>query len=133
MNVAALTWNTGGVSALNFCDYYVDFNEFLVENTDIYVLCLQEIVQLNATQIVSSDPEKRLLWETVFLELLDDFHGKGEFVSLVSNQLVGTSISVFVKSYLVDEVKNVEISSLKVIHGLNFFLIFTVYEMHRLG
>lgn len=70
-------------------------------------------MQLNATQIVSSDPEKRQLWEFVILELIEEFHGYGKFVKLVSNQLVGTSLIIFIRAELVDEIKNVEISSIK--------------------
>lgn len=114
MNIAAFTWNTGGVLASNFRDYFVDLKDFIDENTNIYVVCLQEIVQLNATQIVSSDPEKRQLWETVFLEFLDEYSGSKKFVTLVSNQLVGTSLSIFVESELVEEIKNVEVCSIKV-------------------
>ena len=114
LNVAALTWNTGGVLASNFRDYFVDLKDFIDENTSIYIVCLQEIVQLNATQIVSSDPEKRQLWETVFLEFLDEYSGSKKFVTLVSNQLVGTSLSIFVESELVEEIKNVEVCSIKV-------------------
>ena len=114
LNVAALTWNTGGVLASNFRDYFVDLKDFINENTSIYIVCLQEIVQLNATQIVSSDPEKRQLWETVFLEFLDEYSGSKKFVTLVSNQLVGTSLSIFVESELVEEIKNVEVCSIKV-------------------
>lgn len=77
------------------------------------MFCLQEIVQLNATQIMSSDPEKRVLWDIVFMELIEDFLEAGDYVQLVSNQLVGVSLTVFVRSSLVDEIKNVEISSLK--------------------
>jgi hypothetical protein len=85
----------------------------MTDSSDIYIICLQEIVQLNATQIVSSDPEKRQLWEFVFLEMLGEYHGSNKFVTLVSNQLVGTSLMVFINSDLVDEIKNVEISSIK--------------------
>lgn len=85
----------------------------MTERSDIYIVCLQEIVQLNATQIVSSDPEKRQLWEFVFLEMLGEYHGNNKFVTLVSNQLVGTSLMIFINSNLVDEIKNVEISSIK--------------------
>lgn len=85
----------------------------MTERTDIYIVCLQEIVQLNATQIVSSDPEKRQLWEVVFLEMLGEYHGSNKFVTLVSSQLVGTSLMVFVNSDWVDEIKNVELSSIK--------------------
>ena len=83
------------------------------ERADIYVVCLQEIVQLNATQIMSSDPEKRQLWEFVFLGLLEEYHGAGKFVTLVSNQLVGTSLMIFINSDMVDETRNVEICSIK--------------------
>lgn len=109
-----MTWNTGGALASNFDDFFIDFKPFLDSNSDIYIICLQEIVQLNATQIVSSDPEQRVLWDSVFLEMLHDACGADSYVQLVANQLVGISITIFVKSDMVDEIKNVEISSIKV-------------------
>lgn len=99
--------------ASNFRDYFIDLKDFMAERPDILIVCLQEIVQLNATQIVSSDPEKRQLWELVFLELLEEYYGSDTFVSLISNQLVGTSLMVFVRTELVDDIKNVEICSIK--------------------
>ncbi len=108
-----MTWNTGGCPASNFDEYFIDFKEFFVTKADIFVICLQEIVELNATQIVSSDPEKRVVWDAILLELIHDYFEPGEYVQLVSNQLVGASLSVFVRSCLVDEIKSVEISSLK--------------------
>ena len=113
MKILSLTWNTGGVSASNLRDYFIDFKEFLSESADVIVFCLQEIVQLNATQIVSSDPEKRQMWETLFHELLEEYHGWSKYVTLVSNQLVGTSLMVFVTTDLVDDIKNVEVCSIK--------------------
>ena len=85
----------------------------MAECGDIYIICLQEIVQLNATQIMSSDPEKRQLWETIFLELLEEYHGNGKFVTLASNQLVGTSLMVFINSEIVDGIKNLEVCAIK--------------------
>lgn len=113
LKVSLLTWNTGGFSAVNFEEYFLDFKEFFAEKSDMFVICLQEIVQLNATQIVSSDPEKRVFWDSIFLELIEDYFEPGAYVQLVSNQLVGASLIVFVRSALVDEIRNVEISSLK--------------------
>ena len=113
LNVALLTWNTGGVSCANFEDYYIDFKEFFSTKSDLFVICLQEIVELNATQIMSSDPEKRVVWDNIFMDLIEDYFEPGDYVQLVSNQLVGASLTVFVRSSLVDEIRNVEISSLK--------------------
>lgn len=113
MKISALSWNTGGILPANFKNYFLDFKECMIEKADIYIVCLQEIVQLNPTQIMSSDPEKRQLWEFVFLGLLEEYHGAGKFVTLVSNQLVGTSLMIFINSDMVDETKNVEISSIK--------------------
>lgn len=108
-----MTWNTGGIIASNFRDYFIDLKDFMDDQSDIFIICLQEIVQLNATQIVSSDPEKRQLWEFVFLELLEEYHGNGTFAPLISNQLVGTSLMIFIRVELVDEIKNVETCSIK--------------------
>jgi hypothetical protein len=121
VKVSALTWNTGGPFASSLDYFFADFKTLLSEKADVYIVCLQEIVQLNATQIVSSDPEKRILWETLFTELLFEYHGADSFVHMASNQLVGTSLSVFVKSGLVDDIKEVEIAAIKVFNNLSSF------------
>lgn len=114
LSLAAITWNTGGTLASSFSDHFADFKNFFSHEADLFIVCLQEIVQLSATQIVSSDPEKRVLWDTAFASMFDDYFGPGKFVQLVSNQLVGTSLTLFVRTTLVDEIKNVEVSSIKV-------------------
>lgn len=113
IKISAMTWNTGGeISSTEV--FLGEFNEYIRERADIYVVCLQEIVQLNATQIISSDPEKRVVWETIITESLFTCHGVDSYVHVSSNQLVGTSLSIFVKSNLVNDVKEVEIAAIKV-------------------
>lgn len=79
----------------------------------ILVVGLQEVVQLNASQIMSVDPERRIIWDGLFLKLLNEKHAKQPFSLLVSHQVVGTCISIFVRSDLIDMIRNVEISSKK--------------------
>lgn len=79
----------------------------------ILVLGFQELVQLRASQIISADPERRGIWEGLILKLLADRYPNTTFSLLAAHQVVATSISIFIRSSLIQKVKNVEIASKK--------------------
>lgn len=85
---------------------------------DIVVVGFQEIVELSPQQIMSTDPKRRMLWETAVRECLncdsddekyDPASAKtDEYVLLRSGQLVGAALLVFVRSSILGRIKNVE-------------------------
>lgn len=62
---------------------------------------------------MSVDPERRIMWENIILKYLKDFHPKHSFSLLVSHQLVGVSVSLFIRADYIDSVREVKIASKK--------------------
>lgn len=84
---------------------------------DIFVIAFQEIVELSPQQIMSTDPAVRQAWEEAVKAALNSNgnHEAGdEYVLIQGSQLVGTSLSVFVKTTELKNIKNVEGSLKKV-------------------
>ena len=80
------------------------------------MVAFQEIVELSPQQIMSTDPAIRHAWEEAVKTALNtNVNSKGdEYVLLQGGQLVGTSLSVFVKTSELKYIKNVEGSLKKV-------------------
>lgn len=84
---------------------------------EIVAVGFQEIVELSPQQIMSTDPARRQAWEAAVKKCLNTNaakHGKEEYVLLRGGQLVGASLSVFVRASSLKFIKNVEGSLKKV-------------------
>lgn len=118
IRILSVTWNCNGATpkdAFNM-NCLLELVTVNVEGppVDIIAVSFQEIVELSATQMVSVDPERRLQWEHFLTDALNnDIGAEMEYSLLVSNQLVGTSLSVFVKAELISRIRNVEIANIK--------------------
>jgi endonuclease/exonuclease/phosphatase family metal-dependent hydrolase len=80
-------------------------------NPEVVAIAFQEIVQLSPQQIMSTDPHRRQAWEEAVKTTLNIHaaaHGEEEYVLLRGGQLVGASLSVFVRISVLPYVKNVE-------------------------
>jgi endonuclease/exonuclease/phosphatase family metal-dependent hydrolase len=78
---------------------------------EIVAVGFQEIVELSPQQIMSTDPAPRQAWEAAAKRTLDanaKKHGMEEYVLLRGGQLVGASLSIFVRSGVLKSIKNVE-------------------------
>lgn len=78
---------------------------------DVVAVAFQEIVELNVEQIMSTDPRRRQDWEAAVRATLNDDareRGSDEYVLLRGGQLVGASLSVYVKRTVLPFIKNVE-------------------------
>ncbi|EXJ96369.1 hypothetical protein A1O1_01495 [Capronia coronata CBS 617.96] len=87
------------------------------KDLDIVVIGFQELVELSPQQIMSTDPKRRILWETAVRNCLNGYgeekpHGPSgrsdDYVLLRSGQLVGAALMVFVRSSILSRIKNVE-------------------------
>lgn len=89
------------------------------KDLDIVVVGFQEIVELSPQQIMSTDPNRRMLWENAVRRTLNGGGGEDEkfeevpdngdtYVLLRSGQLVGAALLVFVRSSILPRIKNVE-------------------------
>ncbi|KAF2740426.1 hypothetical protein EJ04DRAFT_540103 [Polyplosphaeria fusca] len=95
-----------------------DLSPWLCPNVDpsqqcpeIVAVGFQEIVELSPQQIMSTDPARRQKWEAAVKRCLNENaakHGKEEYVLLRGGQLVGASLSVFVRANCLKLIKNVE-------------------------
>lgn len=91
---------------------------------EIVAVGFQEIVELSPQQIMTTDPARRQAWETAVKNCLNENaakHGKDEYVLLRGGQLVGASLSVFVRAGSLKLIKNVE-GSLKKVCQQNSFM-----------
>lgn len=84
---------------------------------EIVAVGFQEIVELSPQQIMSTHPDRREKWEAAVRKCLNnnaEKHGRDEYVILRGGQLVGASLSVFIRSDHLKHIKNVEGSLKKV-------------------
>jgi endonuclease/exonuclease/phosphatase family metal-dependent hydrolase len=80
-------------------------------NPEIVAVGFQEMVELSPQQIMSTDPYRRQEWEKAVKNTLNDNAEKSqeeEYVLLRGGQLVGASLSIFVRTSLLPYIKNVE-------------------------
>ncbi|KAK3113471.1 Inositol-1,4,5-trisphosphate 5-phosphatase 1 [Teratosphaeriaceae sp. CCFEE 6253] len=78
---------------------------------DIMAIAFQEIVNLDVQQIMSTDPHRRAAWEENVRHTLNVNARKresDEYVLLRGGQLVGASLSIFVRASVLPLIKNVE-------------------------
>ncbi|KAF2854632.1 hypothetical protein T440DRAFT_464773 [Plenodomus tracheiphilus IPT5] len=114
INILVGTFNLNGkTSGIN-----TDLSPWLCPDVDpsqqcpeIVAVGFQEIVELSPQQIMSTDPDRREAWEKAVRNCLNhnaEKHGKDEYVILRGGQLVGASLSVFIRSDHLKHIKNVE-------------------------
>ncbi|KAJ2964777.1 hypothetical protein NQZ79_g295 [Umbelopsis isabellina] len=78
------------------------------QEPDIFCIGFQEIVKLTAQQVMSTDVEKRKVWERQ-IEITLNSRSKGsKYIALRSNQLVGAALMLYVKQNIVHNIRNVE-------------------------
>lgn len=78
---------------------------------EIVAVGFQEIVELSPQQIMSTDPTRRQAWEAAVKGTLNENakrRGKEDYVLLRGGQLVGASLSIFVRASVLKYIKNVE-------------------------
>lgn len=103
----------------------------------IFAVAFQEIVPLNAQQIMSTDPTTRKAWENSVNSCLRNHaqsKGMENYVLLRSSQLVGAALMVYVRENALSEIRNVEASTKKV-SALAFLAswLLTIYRLASKG
>jgi len=79
----------------------------------------QEIVELTAQQVMSTDPAKRKQWEVEVLKTINEQRPKAKYILLRSSQLVGTALMMFIKSSKLKYFKQVD-GSIKKVYRCSF-------------
>lgn len=114
INILVGTFNLNGkTNGLND-----DLSSWLCPNVDkalqlpeIVAVAFQEIVELTPQQIMQTDPYRRQEWEEAVRNTLNknaQKRGGEDYVMLRGGQLVGASLSVFVRVSVLPFIKNVE-------------------------
>eukprot|EP00834_Sanchytrium_tribonematis_P005175 NODE_297_length_10490_cov_1.102974.p2 type:complete len:710 gc:universal NODE_297_length_10490_cov_1.102974:6239-4110(-) len=98
LQVYVCTWNVNG--QLPYADISPLLKQF--NNAPIVVIGLQEIVELTPNQVISTDYEKKQVWESKFATTLQDYH------LVKSIQVVGTAIFIFIKNEYINAVSKVD-------------------------
>ncbi|KAJ3339075.1 inositol polyphosphate 5-phosphatase [Gonapodya sp. JEL0774] len=111
------TWNLNGIEPSEIehppgLSPWIDTSSVTSEPPDIIAIAFQEIVELTAQTIVSTDPAQRAAWEEKLkIGIIET--KKVDYVLLRSVQLVGASLSLFVRSNIVDRIRKVETGIMK--------------------
>nr|CAB3266760.1 synaptojanin-1-like [Phallusia mammillata] len=98
---------TEGIFPSSFVSKMSSSNSFPV---DIFAIGFEEMVELNAGNILNASLINKQLWEN---ELQKTINGTEEYVCLVSDQLVGVCLFLFVRRSLVDHITNISVSMIK--------------------
>ena len=78
---------------------------------EIMAVAFQEMVELSPQQIMAADTQRRAMWESRVKKTLNSASNRtsvDEYVLLRCGQLVGAALFVFVRSNVLDKIKNVE-------------------------
>ena len=86
------------------------------KDIDVVVVGFQEIVELSPQQIMSTDPNRRMVWEKAVRQCLNGEPDEkteaattgDDYVLLRSGQLVGAALLIFVRSSLLSRITSVE-------------------------
>jgi len=109
--VFVTTWNVANFNPSKTYDLTDLFNFEGNEAPDVIAIGLQEIVELNASNIVvGADNTAELIWKEVLIENLKKF---GNYIPAQKETLVGLLLLVFVKEDIKDRISNVEAEIVK--------------------
>lgn len=105
-----LNGKTGGIND-NLSSWLCPELDTSLRVPEIVAIAFQEIVELDVQQIMATDPHRRQAWEDAVRKTLNanaERLGADDYVLLRGGQLVGASLSVFVKASVLPLIKNVE-------------------------
>ena len=81
---------------------------------DIYSIAFQEIVELSPSQILQTDPSKRIMWENCITDAFDRRRdAKAEYLIYRSEQLVGTALIIVVRADMMGQIRRLESATKK--------------------
>jgi hypothetical protein len=104
IRVHVATWNVNGKQPSENLLPWLTFPKSGM--VDMIVVGFQEIVELSPQQIMATDNQKLVIWESILLDTINKVGGK-EFVALKSGQLVGAALCIFIRKEFAPNVRNV--------------------------
>ncbi|CCF60470.1 hypothetical protein KAFR_0K01150 [Kazachstania africana CBS 2517] len=100
------TFNVSGKTATESIDEWI-FPPDVQSIADAYIIGLEEVVDLTAGQMLSSDPFVKQYWEKKVLNLINKVSNK-RFIRMWSNQLGGVLLMFFMKESEYTNVRHIE-------------------------
>lgn len=120
LNILAGTFNAGASVPSMSAGWGDQVAEWLkpdpaMEPPGLVVLGFQELVELNASQVLTADDSQRRQWERVILLTLERTYDAGEngYHVVRSEQLVGTAIVVIARASLIPHIHGIEADTKK--------------------
>lgn len=111
LSIFSGTWNLNGKPPDEDLDAWLFPPD--CPTADIYAIAFQEIVELNAQQILQTDPTKRKRWEAFIMTHFKRHSSGSEYLLLRSEQLVGTALIIIVKADITQWIRNIESATKK--------------------
>ncbi|KAK1406792.1 hypothetical protein QVD17_38400 [Tagetes erecta] len=112
LRVSAHTWNVGG----ELPPEDLDISEWLKTDqpADIYVIGFQEMIPLEVGYVIGSEDTRPIsIWENIICKTLNNINRvetKSQYVGIVSKQMVGVFITIWVHRSLLKHIHNVDVS-----------------------
>lgn len=107
LSVFVMSWNIGGFRPTSLDMLELNFFNFeTYGNPDIIAIGLQEVVNLNMKNLVSTNNEKLVsLWENIITNNLNKID---KYFVVATKDLIGCLVIVYVKDSVKDKIKKVE-------------------------
>lgn len=103
------TFNISGkISEENINEWLLPEDSGIDGAADLYVIGLEEVVELTPGQMVSTDPYVKQFWEKKILHVLNESNSEKKFVCVWSNQLGGILSLLFICESEYMKVKHIE-------------------------
>ncbi|ODV92799.1 hypothetical protein CANCADRAFT_17407, partial [Tortispora caseinolytica NRRL Y-17796] len=106
ISIVTATFNAGGAvpdGKVNLDDWL--FPASMEELPDIFVIGIQELVDLTPGQIINADSGRRVIWEET---ILNSLNSHGNYALLRVGQLVGTALFIFGSLGALEHIHSVE-------------------------
>ncbi|KAI4339055.1 hypothetical protein MLD38_024038 [Melastoma candidum] len=105
------TWNVGGISPPARMDLWEDWLGPLNDPSDVYVFGFQELVPLNAGNVLGSESGRvSRIWMNKIREALEQGRSDGSFHCVVSKQMVGIFITVWAREDVCEFISHPNVS-----------------------
>lgn len=109
ITIFAGTFNIGGkISHDDISEWIFPKDSGLHKPASIYIIGLEEVVELTPGHMLSTDPFTKQYWEKKILTLLNTSNGEEKYVCSWSNQMGGLLLMMFMSSSEYVKIKHIE-------------------------
>eukprot|EP01084_Bolivina_argentea_P147095 257407_1 len=104
LSISILTWNVG-------CQLPTDSINTLFKHknftADIVVVGLQEVIEINATNMVIDNDAADIAWQNKIQQILNAKHSKNKYSFIEAIDMIGILLLIFAKTPIKDNISNV--------------------------